>query len=133
MRKRSRPADEASIDMTPMLDVVFILLIFFIVTSTFLNEVGFDLTPPPQDPNAPPSRVKAVNVVIDQSNLVTMDGRVTDLGSVRANIERRKAENPDISVVIAASGLAKNQIVIEVYDQAKMTGVMNVNLVETAE
>lgn len=133
-KRRSAEADEAEVDMTPMLDVVFILLIFFIVTSTFLNEYGFDLTPPP--PTPPDQIIKpkpAVTINVDETNMIFVDGRPTDIGSVRANIERRKAENPEIAVVIVASTEAKNRYVMEVFDQAKLSNVANVNVVPAAE
>ncbi|MBB35174.1 MAG: biopolymer transporter ExbD [Hirschia sp.] len=129
-KRRNRASDEAEVDMTPMLDVVFILLIFFIVTSTFLSEVGFDLTPPPQNDGPPPKPVPAVNIYIDESNAISVDGRPVDIKSVRANIERRKAENPEISVVILADGDAQNRYVVEVFDQAKRASIENVNVLE---
>ena len=120
--------------MTPMLDVVFILLIFFIVTATFLNEVGFDLTPPPPpNENTPPSRVQAVQIYIDEANFIQVDGRFTDVGAVRANIERRKAEVPDISVVVQAHPDARNRYVLQVIDQAKQASIENVALVGSAQ
>ncbi len=133
-RRKSGSSDEAEVDMTPMLDVVFILLIFFIVTSTFLSEVGFDLTPPPPSPDDPNRKTKpAVTINIDDTNGIFVDGRFTDIGSVRANIERRKAETPEVSVVIVASPGAKNRYVVEVFDQAKLSNIQNVNVVEAAE
>ena len=133
-RRRKAGGDEADVDMTPMLDVVFILLIFFIVTSTFLSEKGFDLTPPPPPPpGEPPPRTKAVNIFIDGSNAITVDSRPVDLGSVRANIERKKAENPETAVVIIASSQAQNRFVVEVFDQAKLANIENVNVLEAAE
>ena len=128
--RRKKTGDEADVDMTPMLDVVFILLIFFIVTSTFLNEVGFDMTPPPNNDDAPPTKTQALNIYIDDGNAITVDGRPVDIGSVRANIERRKAEVPDIAVMILVDGDAQNRYVVEVFDQAKLASIQNVNVVE---
>ena len=132
MRNRRKSGDDtAEPDMTPMLDVVFILLIFFIVTSTFLNEVGFDQTPPPPS-DQPPPKVKSVNIFIDSTNLIQVDGRTTDINAVRANIERKKAENPNISVAIVADADARNQYVVEVYDLAKQANVESVNVAQAA-
>ena len=128
-RRRKSSNDEAQVDITPMLDVVFILLIFFIVTSTFLNEVGLDLTPPPPSKGDPPPEMRAMNIYIDESNLIRVDGRATDISSVRANIERRKAEFPNISVVVQAHAEAKNRFVLQVIDQAKLANIENVALV----
>ncbi|MEM6625357.1 MAG: biopolymer transporter ExbD [Pseudomonadota bacterium] len=133
-RRRGGGSDEAKVDMTPMLDVIFILLIFFIVTSTFLNEVGFDLTPPPPAPDNPNQQtVPAVQIYVDEASLIRVDGRPTDIGSVRANIERRKAEVPEISVVVQAHPSAKNRFVLQIIDQAKSANIDNVALVGSQE
>ena len=91
MRGRThRAPEEANVDLTPMLDVVFILLIFFIVTSTFAQEetIGLEPPPPPSPDQQDQPQVPAILIYIDESNLITVNGRVTDIGSVRANIER---------------------------------------------
>jgi len=111
-----------------MLDVVFILLIFFIVTSTFLSEVGFDLTPPPPSDNPNPPKVKSVNIYVDEDSFIQVDGRTTDVSAVRANIERKKAENPETSVSITSHPDAKNKFVLHVVDQAKLANIQNVNV-----
>lgn len=127
MRRRKKPVDEAEVDMTPMLDVVFILLIFFIVTSTFLSEEGMDLTPPPPSPpNVDQPKQKAVNIYVDESNFIQVDGRITDVSAVRANIERKKAEFPDISVVVQVHPEAKNLYALKVVDEARLANIANV-------
>ena len=94
--RQAKQPDEASVDLTPMLDVVFILLIFFIVTSTFIQEEALGLEPPP-----PPSNTQsdpensAILIFVDQDNLITVNGRLTDITGVRANMERLRAENPE--------------------------------------
>jgi biopolymer transport protein ExbD len=128
MRRRKKVDDDAKADMTPMLDVVFILLIFFIVTSTFLSEVGFDLTPPPPSPDANPPKVKSVNIYVDDANFITVDGRSVDISAVRANIERKKAENPETSVSVLSHPDAQNKYVLHVVDQAKLANIANVNV-----
>ncbi len=127
MRRRKKPVDEAEVDMTPMLDVVFILLIFFIVTSTFLSEEGMDLTPPPPSPPQENKITqKAVNIYVDETNFIQVDGRITDLSAVRANIERKKAEFPDISVVVQVHPNAKNLYALKVVDEARLANIQNV-------
>lgn len=125
MRGRSKRApDEADVDLTPMLDVVFILLIFFIVTATFAQEeaLGLEPPPPPPPPNVEPPEQQAILIYIDESGLITVNGRVTDVGSVRANIERVKAENPESAVVIQAHPQARNGTIILIRDAAYNAG-----------
>ncbi len=135
MRRRKKAgADEANVDMTPMLDVVFILLIFFIVTATFLNEKGFDLTPPPPPPpNVKPKPVPTVNIYIDESNFIRVNGRAVDVSAVRANIEREKAKEPNISVVVQAHPDAKNRFALLAIDQAKQASIENIAFIGSAE
>jgi biopolymer transport protein ExbD len=134
MRGRStRQAESAEIDLTPMLDVVFILLIFFIVTSTFAREEAIGLEPPP-----PPSpeqeqqqnQVPAILIYVDESNLITVNGRLADISSVRANIERVIAETPNSSVIIQAHPKTKSGVVVKIRDEAYNAGFRDrVNIV----
>ena len=127
MRGRKRKAEESEVDLTPMLDIVFILLIFFIVTATFIKENAIDLTPPPPAPPDQPVDPKPTILVrISEDSLVSVNGRLSDVGSVRANLERLLAENPDTAVLVQAHPRAKNRLVIMVVDQARSAGVDNV-------
>lgn len=133
MRGRgTRQADSAEIDLTPMLDVVFILLIFFIVTSTFAREEAIGLEPPP--PPAPPEenqpQVPAILIYVDESNLITVNGRLADISSVRANIERVIAETPNSAVIIQAHPKAKSGVIVKIRDEAYNAGFRDrVNIV----
>jgi biopolymer transport protein ExbD len=134
MRGRSsRQPDEAEVDLTPMLDVVFILLIFFIVTATFAREEAIGLEPPPPPPpptDEPPPPVPAILIYIDESNLITVNGRVTDIGSVRANIERVVAEQPNSALIIQANPKTRSGVVIRIRDEAYNAGFRDrVNIV----
>lgn len=133
MRGRtSRPPQEADVDLTPMLDVVFILLIFFIVTSTFAREeaIGLEPAPPPPPPDQPIQEQRAILIFIDESNLISVNGRVTDIGSVRANIERVVAESPNSSLVIQAHPKTRSGIVVKIRDEAYNAGFTDrVNIV----
>ena len=138
MRGRTHSAaDEAEVDLTPMLDVVFILLIFFIVTSVSVQEQAIGLEPPP--PPAPPDQqqqesVPAILIYVDESNLITVNGRITDIGSVRANIERVRAETPDSQVIIQAHPQAKSGVIVLIRDAAYNAGYQTgVNLVLSQE
>jgi biopolymer transport protein ExbD len=106
--------------MTPMLDVVFILLIFFMVTSTFTQEKTIRLEPPAS--GAGPSSGKAMLIRIGDDSTVRVNGRTTDIGAVRAAIERVKAETPDIQIAIEAAPKAKTGVVTLVRDAAYEAG-----------
>lgn len=123
MKRKSIKAAEA--DLTPMLDIVFILLIFFIVTVTFIQEKAIDMTPPPPS-NSTEISGEALIVRIDENDLIRVGGRLTDIEGVRARVERAVAENPDISVIVQAHPQARNQLVIHSVDQSRSAGVLNV-------
>lgn len=117
--------EESSIDLTPMLDVVFIMLIFFIVTATFVKEAGIDVNRP--DAATAVMQEKAnILVAIDANNSIWIDRRQVDVRSVRANIERLHAENPQGSVVIQADEASNTKTLISVMDAARAAGVFNV-------
>jgi len=95
------PDDDVTIDITPMLDVVFIMLIFFIVTSNFVKETGIDVN----RPNAPTATVKEkanILIAIDKENIIWIDQRPVDIRRLSPLIERLHSENPQGSVVIQA-------------------------------
>ena len=127
MRGRTRKQEESEVDLTPMLDIVFILLIFFIVTATFVKENALDLTPPPPAPPDQPVDPKPTILIrLSEDSLVYVNNRISDVGSVRANIERLIAETPDSAVLVQAHPQAKTKLVIQVVDQARSAGVASV-------
>ena len=121
-RKHGRPQDEAEVNITPMLDVVFILLIFFIVTATFVKEDGLDLARPnPDDQEDKPQDLAAtIFVQITDQNEVFIENRVIDIDAVRANIERLHAERPKASVLISPAKDAETGVLVRVMDQANL-------------
>lgn len=117
--------DESEINITPMLDVVFIMLIFFIVTATFVKEAGIDVNRP--DAATAVKQEKAnILIAINEKNEIWIDRRKVDIRSVRPNIERLHAENPQGSVVIQADKESKTDTLIQVMDAARSAGVFNV-------
>ncbi len=136
MRKRPKHADEeAEVDMTPMLDIVFIMLIFFIVTTSFTKESGVDLSRPapvPPDQPQPEDKIIPIIFVIDQNDIVTMDGREIDFRAVGANVEREKAKYPKSAVIVNVHPEASNEAMIKVVDAAREAGVKQVNVATTA-
>lgn len=127
MRRRHRitESESAEIDLTPMMDVVFIMLIFFIVTTSFVKEAGIEINRPTA---ASAERQERGNIMIavSESGAIWIDQRQIDLRAVRANVERLRAENPEGAVVIQADVSSRTGILVEVMDQVRLAGVMNV-------
>jgi biopolymer transport protein ExbD len=126
-RRRGREADESEVNLTPMPDVVFIMLIFFIVTASFVKEAGIDITRPPA---ATAERKERGNILvaITENDQIWVDRRQVDPRALRANIERLHAENPQGSVVIQADKDSKNGLLVQVMDAARLSGVTSVSL-----
>ncbi len=113
--------DEADIDLTPMLDVVFIMLIFFIVTASFLREFGVDATKPPSVQQTQ-TESKTIAIKIFSSGDIIIDGLNVDPRAVSAHIIRRKAENPDSTIAVLAGKRARTELVVGVIDAAREAG-----------
>ncbi len=126
-RRRHRQDDDDEVNLTPMLDVVFIMLIFFIVTASFVKEAGIDITRPPA---ATAERKERGNILvaITENDQIWIDRRQVDPRALRANIERLFAENPQGSVVIQADKDSKNGLLVQVMDAARLAGVSSVSL-----
>jgi biopolymer transport protein ExbD len=127
--KRRKGEDDSQIDLTPMLDVVFIMLIFFIVTASFVNETGLNVDRPPTTDQPPPD-ASNTNIVfrISESNEIMLEGRRIDIRSVRANVERLHAEKPEAKVVINSHPKAKTEVFVMISDQAREAGVYDISL-----
>ena len=127
--KRRKEEEESNIDMTPMLDVVFIMLIFFIVTASFVNESGLDVNRPPTS-EEPPADSENTNIVfrVSESNELTLEGRRIDVRAVRANVERMHAEKPEAKVIVSAHPKSKTELFVLISDQAREAGVYDVSL-----
>ncbi|MDQ7090157.1 MAG: biopolymer transporter ExbD [Methylococcales bacterium] len=124
---RSNTQESADIDMTPMLDIVFIMLIFFIVTTSFVKESGIEVNRPTAETA---TRKENANIIvgIKANGNVWVDKHLTDIRAVRANIARLHAENPLGSVIIAADKNSKTKTLIQVMDQIRLAGVMNASI-----
>ena len=127
-RRSARLGDDAEVDLTPMLDVVFIMLIFFIVTASFVKEVGLDLNKPEGGANKTVAENENIFIEITNDGVIKVDRRAVDIRAVRPNIERLHAERPNGAVVIAPGGGSFNGILVEVMDQARLAGVDNISL-----
>ncbi len=117
--------EEQEINITPMLDVVFIMLIFFIVTASFVKEAGIDVNKP-QGQTAVAKEKANILIAIDSEGAIWIDRRQVDPRAVRANIERLHAENPQGTVVIQADRDARTGVLVGVMDAARLAGVYDV-------
>ena len=130
-----RSEDDAKIDLTPMLDVAFILLIFFVVTATFLSETAIsaasrdnnDKPPPPED-DAP----KNILFEIDANDSIILNGNPRPIiqTQIRSNIDQLKAENPAASVIIQPNPASSVSALVMVMDAARQAGMANISIVE---
>ncbi|HEX9877326.1 MAG TPA: biopolymer transporter ExbD [Gammaproteobacteria bacterium] len=125
--RRKRVEEETEINITPMLDIVFIMLIFFIVTTSFVKEPGIS----PQRPTAETATEKArgnVLIAISQTGEIWMDKRNVELSQVRALVEAALAENPESSAVIIADEQAGSGILIDLMDQIRLGGIGTISI-----
>ncbi|AOW78300.1 biopolymer transporter ExbD [Colwellia sp. PAMC 20917] len=115
------------INMTPMLDVVFILLIFFIVTASFVKEAGIEVNRPEAATAVKKERANILVAISDKGD-IWINKRRIDIRAVQANIERLKAENPQGTVVIQADKASTTDTLIKVMDAARSAGVFDVSI-----
>ena len=129
MRKIAKQQDQggAEIDLTPMLDVVFIMLIFFIVVASFIKEAGVEVNRPDDNQPDNPEDSTSILVEVASDNQIWMENRRVDIRAVRANIQRLLAEDPEAPVTIKVEKGAEAGIVVDVADAARESGVIAVN------
>ena len=129
MKRRSsrRQNEENALDLTPMMDIVFIMLIFFIVTTSFVKETGVDINRPNAE-TAERDEKGNILVAITENNEIWIDKRRVDLKAVRANRERLKIEYPGGSVIIQADKLSKSGLLVETMDQIRLAGIQNISI-----
>lgn len=121
-RRHRREEEDAAIDMTPMLDIVFIMLIFFIVTTSFVKEAGIEVIKPPAS-NAKQEAKANIFVAITATGEIWMDKRQVDIELVQSNLEKMLAEQQTDMVIIQADVEAKHGVVVEVMDKIKSAGI----------
>ncbi len=136
MRKFSKGEDEAEVNMTPMLDIVFIMLIFFIVTASFVKESGLEVNKPEDDntqndPPPPDDEKRAIAFIIDENNRITHDFVRVDISSVSSIIKKESVERPKAPVVIQAADGSHLGLSVRIYDAARDVGVSDSQIVLT--
>lgn len=129
MSRRARRTALVELNLTPLIDMIFILIIFFMVTGTFVRESGIEV----QKPQAATASAQAPTVVlgIDSDNVLWMEGRPVDLRSLQALMARFQAENPDGAVLVAADAASRNGVLVRVLDACRAAGVKNVSIAAT--
>ena len=127
-KKHGSDDDEVEVDLTPMLDIVFIMLIFFIVTATFVKELGIDVAKPNESQNEPTKEHKTISLAVTEDCWVRLQGRRIDPGQVSPNVQRLMAERPNAPGIITVEGEAPTKCVTEVMDQMLLGGVASLSL-----
>ena len=128
-----RKKDESNIDLTPMLDVVFILLIFFVVTASFLKEQAIDVrgqdpnnNPPPPPPDAPQN----ILIDIDNNNVIYFNRERIDISNVRARVAAHRAENPAASVMVRPQPNSTANVLVNTMNSARAAGAMQITVAQ---
>jgi len=133
MRRKTRHEDEqAEINITPMLDIVFIMLIFFIVTTSFVKEIAVDVSRPSNQPQEEKKISEVIAIRISETGEIMVQQRIIDIRAVRANIETALAAKPEASVVVIANREADAGLLVRVIDQARVAGAGKVSLAAEA-
>ena len=127
MREHSQKEEELEINLTPMLDIVFIMLIFFIVTAVFVKEAGVEVDKPIASAATKQDRV-SILVAITASNEVWINRKQVEIKAVRSIIEKLRSENPKGTVSVQADRKAKAGITLEVMEAARLAGATNVSI-----
>ena len=125
IKRRNRARDESTIDITPMLDIVFIMLIFFIVTATFIKETGVEVNRP-DTKTAEMKKTVSLLVGVGPDSGIWIDKKKVDVRNVRPLMERLHAENPKGGLVIQADSISKVEKVLAIMDSARQIGITQV-------
>lgn len=129
MRKRINKPDQTSeVDMTPMLDIVFIMLIFFIVTTSFIKESGITIDRPNKSDAPPPPVINTLVIQINELEDVFFASRLILQDSVQANVEVALSKNPKVAVLVKIAESAGSGILVNVVDQVKLAGVAQISV-----
>lgn len=130
IKRHSETSDDSGIDLTPMLDVIFIILIFFIVTTSFIREAGIEINRPSAETAQRENRSNILIAVSPQGE-VWIDRQRVDIRSLRAAVQALRADSPEAAVVVQADQDARAGLVVEVMDQARLAGVRDVSIAAT--
>jgi len=126
-RNNKHQVEQSEVDMTPMLDIVFIMLIFFIVTTSFVKEEGI-LINRPEASKTPSSSTPIVLVKINETGMVTFNGKLVDIERLPARIESFLAKNQTKSAVVIPSYETSHEHVVRVMDQIKTFDSLTISI-----
>jgi biopolymer transport protein ExbD len=129
---RDKKSDQVEINMSPMVDMTFLLLIFFLVTTTFVKESGVEVNRPISTPD---STVEQDNILISvtKDGMIFIEDQIIDIRSVRSRMERFKSEMPEGNVIITADSESLFGVAIEVLDQVRLANIKNVVVASAKE
>ena len=127
-RKFKKNREESEINITPMLDIVFIMLIFFIVTTSFVKEISIDVNRPTKSPIKEQKKSEVISVRISAEGQIFVQDRLITLDAVRANIESNLALKPQATVVVVSDREADAGFLVKVIAQSRLAGARNVSL-----
>lgn len=131
VKRHTGQVNETEIDMTPMLDIVFIMLIFFIVTTSFVKEAGVDVKRPDAS-TAQRQEASSIYVAVTADGEVWVDRQQVDLRALRSRVERLRLENPEAAAVVQADVDARHGLVVKVMDQLRLGGVSSIAVAATS-
>lgn len=132
VKRHTGLVNDTEIDMTPMLDIVFIMLIFFIVTTSFIKEAGVDVKRPDAS-TAQRQEASSIYVAITPEGEIWIDRQMVDLRALRTQVERLRLENPEAAAVIQADTDARHGLVVKVMDQLRLGGVETISVAATQD
>jgi biopolymer transport protein ExbD len=132
IRRRFRQENDNEVDLTPMIDIVFIMLIFFIVTTSFVKESGVDVNRPTASTAEKKSKGNIL-IAIRPNGDIWIDKREIDIRAVKANVQRLIAKSPQSSVIIQSDTDAKTGVLVRVMDQIRLAGVENISIAASVD
>ncbi|MEP1743635.1 MAG: biopolymer transporter ExbD [Kangiellaceae bacterium] len=129
MRKNMRTiAQDSEVDMTPMLDIVFIMLIFFIVTTSFVKESGLNIQRPTLDKSPPTKDQRNIVIKINELEDIQFGQRLIQQDAVLANVQAAISKNPKVGIMVQVAEVADTRVLVSVVDQIKQAGLANVTV-----
>jgi len=130
--KRRRSSNAIEINMGPLIDLVFLLLIFFIVTTTFVKETGLEVHRPSAK-TAEKKEKSTILIGVSKDGTIYMENRVIDIRAVRAHVEKLLAENPEAGVILVADKKSETGTIVNVIDQCRLAGAKGVSVAAKIE
>lgn len=121
-------SEESEVDMTPMLDIVFIMLIFFIVTTSFVKESGLNIQRPNDESKPPTPDQRNIVIKINELEDVQFGQRLIQPDAVLANVQAAISKNPKVAILVQVAEVADTRVLVSVVDQINQAGLANVTV-----